>query len=50
VYLSGFAFANLYGKLKDENGDVLKAPNSNTEADLKGYGVGARLGILFNIN
>ncbi len=50
VYLSGFAFANLYGKLKDENGDVLKAPNSNTEADLRGYGVGARLGILFNIN
>ncbi len=50
VYLSGFAFANLYGKLKDENGEVLKAPNSNTEADLKGYGVGARLGILFHIN
>lgn len=50
VYLGGFAFANMYGKLKDENGEILKAPNSTTEADLKGYGIGARLGILFNIN
>lgn len=50
VYMNGFAFLNLYGKLKDENGEVLKAPNSSAEASLKGYGVGARLGILFNIN
>ena len=40
----------MYGKLKDENGEILKAPNSTKEADLKGYGIGARLGILFNIN
>lgn len=50
VYLNGFAFVNFYGKLKDENGNSLKAPNSTLEADLKGYGIGARLGILFNIN
>lgn len=49
VYLNGFAFANLYGKLKDENGSTLKAPNSTLDANLKGYGIGARLGILFNI-
>ncbi|MEO8513806.1 MAG: hypothetical protein ABI543_09615 [Ignavibacteria bacterium] len=50
VYLNGFAFLNQYGSLKDENGSVLKASNSTVEANLKGYGVGARLGILFNIN
>lgn len=50
IYLNGFAFANFYGKIKDENGNYLKAANSSLETNLKGYGVGARLGILFNIN
>ncbi len=50
IYLNGFAFGNFYNKLKDENGNFLKASNSTIEANLKGYGVGARLGILFNIN
>lgn len=50
VYLSGFTFANFYSKLKDEQGKILTAPFSNAEADLSGYGVGVRLGILFNIN
>lgn len=50
IYMSGFAFLNIYNKLKDENRNVLKASNSSLEASLKGYGVGARLGILFNIN
>ena len=50
IYINGFAFANFFGKLKDENGNFLKASNSTIEANLKGYGVGARLGILFNIN
>lgn len=50
VYLNGFAFANFYGKLKDGDGNLLTAPNSTNTADLKGYGVGVRLGVLFNIN
>lgn len=50
VYINGFGFANIYGKLKDENGDAVTAPNSTVDADLKGYGVGVRLGVLFNIN
>jgi hypothetical protein len=50
IYINGFAFLNLYGTLKDENGNFLTALNSTKEVSLKGYGVGARLGILFNIN
>ncbi len=50
LYINGFAYANFYGKLKDENGNFLKAANLSTDTNLKGYGVGARLGILFNIN
>lgn len=50
AYINGFAFLNMYGKLKDQDGNPLKAPYSTIEASLKGYGVGARLGILFNIN
>lgn len=49
-YLNGFAFYNIYGSLKDENKSILYAPNSSTEVNLKGYGIGARVGILFNIN
>jgi hypothetical protein len=49
-YLSGFAFGNFYGKLKDDNGIVLKAANSTTEANLSGYGVGARLGFSVILN
>ena len=49
-YLSGFAFGNFYGKLKDDNGNPLKAQNSNVEADVSGYGVGARLGFTINLN
>lgn len=49
-YLSGFLFGNFYGKLKDENGNVLKAANSTTEASLSGYGVGARLGFSIILN
>jgi hypothetical protein len=46
-YLSGFGYLNFYGKLKDENGNVLKPENSNAEASLRGHGVGVRLGFLF---
>ncbi len=46
-YLSGFVFGNFYGKLKDDNGNPLKAANSTVEANLSGYGVGVRLG--FNV-
>jgi hypothetical protein len=49
VYLSGFGFSNFYGKLKDENGNPLKAANSSVEADLAGYGLGGRLGVQFYI-
>lgn len=49
-YLSGFAFGNFYGKLKDSGGNPLKARNSNVEADVSGYGVGARLGFIINLN
>lgn len=49
-YLSGFAFGNFYGKLKDSGGNPLKAPNSNVEASVAGYGVGARLGFIINLN
>lgn len=49
-YLSLSLFRNLYGKLKDENGNVLKPVNSNIEASLNGYGVGARLGFSFILN
>jgi hypothetical protein len=49
-YLSGFAFGNFYGTLKDDNGNPLKADNSTVEAALNGYGVGARLGFLINLN
>ena len=49
VYLSGFGFGNFYGKLKDANGAPLKAANSNVEASLAGYGLGARLGVQFYI-
>ena len=49
VYMSGFGFANFYGKLKDANGLPLKASNSNVEASLAGYGFGARLGVQFYI-
>lgn len=50
AYLSGFGFGNFYGKLKDSGGNSLKAPNSSVEATLKGYGVGARIGFLVNLN
>lgn len=49
-YLSGFAFGNFYSKLKDSSGITLKAANSNVEASLSGYGVGARLGFIINLN
>lgn len=49
-YMSGFAYGNFYGKLKDSNGNVLKAANSNVEASLSGYGVGARLGFSIILN
>jgi hypothetical protein len=49
-YLSGFTYGNFYGKLKDSNGNVLKAANSTTEANLSGYGVGARLGFSIILN
>ena len=49
AYVSGFGFLNLYGKLKDDDGNTLKAVNSQQETSLEGYGVGARLGILFMI-
>lgn len=49
-YLSGFVFGNFYGNLKDDNGNSLKAPNSDIEADLSGYGVGARIGVIINLN
>ncbi|MCC7158658.1 MAG: hypothetical protein IT281_03880, partial [Ignavibacteria bacterium] len=47
-YISGFAFGNFDGKLKDKDGNPLKA--QNVEATLKGYGIGARLGFLVNLN
>ena len=49
-YLSGFAFGNFYSMLKDENGSLLKALNSGKEAGLSGYGIGARLGFILNLN
>jgi hypothetical protein len=49
-YISGFVFGNFYGKLKDDNGNVLKASNSTVEASLSGYGVGARLGFSIILN
>lgn len=49
-YLGAFLFGNFYGKLKDENGNVLKPANSNSEASLSGYGVGARLGFSIILN
>ena len=49
-YLSGFAYGNFYGKLKDESGNTLKPANSNSEASLGGYGVGVRLGFTFYLN
>ncbi len=49
-YLSGFAFGNFYGSLKDNSGNPLKAPNSNVEASVSGYGIGARLGFSVNLN
>jgi len=50
AYLGGFAFGNFYSKLKDSNGNVLKAENSTHEADVGGFGVGARIGFLINLN
>lgn len=49
-YMSGFVFGNFYGKLKDDNGNVLKASNSTVETNLSGYGVGARLGFSIILN
>jgi hypothetical protein len=49
-YIGGFVFGNFYSKLKDPDGNPLKASNSNTEASLRGYGVGARLGFLIKLN
>ncbi len=50
LYVNGFAFANFYSKLKDSNGELLTASTGTIVAALNGYGVGARLGILFYIN
>ncbi len=50
VYLSAYGFYNFYGKLKDENGNLLIIPNSVKDVSLKGYGIGARLGLNFRIN
>lgn len=47
IYANGFAYLNLYNNLKDKEGNLLIAPNSNKTASLKGYGVGVRLGIAF---
>jgi hypothetical protein len=49
-YLSVFGFGNFYSKLKNADGNTLKAANSTTEADLSGYGVGARIGFVINLN
>jgi hypothetical protein len=49
-YLSGFAYDNFYGKLKDSGGNALKPANSNLEAGLGGYGLGVRLGFTFYLN
>lgn len=49
-YISAFGFGNFYSKLKDSNGNTLKASNSSTEADISGYGVGARIGFIINLN
>ena len=50
LYANGFAFANFYSKLKNSSGVILAAQNGTNEADLSGYGVGVRLGLLFYIN
>lgn len=45
-----FGYTNFYSLLKDENGITLKATNTNKEASLSGYGIGARLGFAFILN
>lgn len=50
AYLNAYGFYNFYGKLKDSNSGTLIVPNSSKEVSLKGFGIGARLGILFTID
>jgi hypothetical protein len=49
-YISAFGFGNFYSRLKDSNGNTLKAENSTNEADVGGYGIGARIGFIINLN
>lgn len=50
AYIDVYGFYNFYGKLKDNNSNPLLVPNPVKDVSLKGFGVGARLGILFTIN
>lgn len=50
AYINAYGFYNFYGNLKDSNSNALKIPNSSNFVSLKGFGVGARLGILFSFN
>lgn len=48
-YISGFAFGNFSGSLKDANGNKLLSPTGE-EVNLNGFGVGTRLGVSFYFN
>lgn len=48
-YISGFAFGNFSGSLKDATGSRLLSP-AGEEVNLNGFGVGTRLGVSFYLN
>ncbi len=45
TYISGFVYGSTQSSLKDGSGNVLKSPQTNSEVNLGGFGVGVRLGI-----
>lgn len=50
AYISGFVVVSSFQSLKDSNGNYLTSTNSTQQVNLSGFGVGARIGFIYNIN
>ncbi len=49
AYLSGFIVASSFQSLKDSNGNYLTSTNSTQQVNLSSFGVGARIGFIYNL-
>ncbi len=49
AYISGFIVVSSFQSLKDANGNYLTSTNSTQQVNLSSFGVGARIGFIYNI-